>query len=153
MENDCRGVALLRLMPNATGKTGEKHHTFIRYYVDCHSVVQCRFEAQQRYASTVSPIMNFQSLIEEIFNSQFSIFNFWGLVLVSVKRRNEVERPERRCLSRRRVCGAHSGTKRRSSSADAALTSLVLSGSSQKERTHLGQARKNEYDLTEKKNG
>ena len=54
---------------------------------------------------------NFQSLIEEIFNSPFSIFNFWGLVLVSVKRRNEVERPERRCLSRRRVCGAHSETK------------------------------------------
>ena len=34
-----------------------------------------------------------------------------------------------------RVCGAHSETKWRSSSADAALTSLVLSGSSQKERT------------------
>ena len=34
-----------------------------------------------------------------IFNFQFSIFNFGGLVLVSVKRRNEVERPERRCLS------------------------------------------------------
>ena len=34
-----------------------------------------------------------------IFNSPFSIFNFRGLVLVSVKRRNEVERPERRCLS------------------------------------------------------
>ena len=34
----------------------------------------------------------------------------------------------------KRVCGAHSETKRRSSSADAALTSLVLSGSSQKER-------------------
>ncbi len=54
---------------------------------------------------------NFQLSIEEVFNFQFSIFNFWGLVLVSVKRRNEVERPERRCLSRRRVCGAHSETK------------------------------------------
>ena len=67
--------------------------------IGCHSIVKCRFEAQQRYASTVAPIMNFQSLIEEIFNSQLSIINFWGLVLVSVKRRNEVERPERRCLS------------------------------------------------------
>ena len=76
--------------------------------IGCHSVAKCRFEAQQRYASTVARLVlriklsisyNFQSLIEEIFNFQFSIFNFWGLVLVSVKRRNEVERPERRCLS------------------------------------------------------
>ena len=34
-----------------------------------------------------------------IVNSQLSIVNWTGLVLVSVKRRNEVERPERRCLS------------------------------------------------------
>ena len=34
-----------------------------------------------------------------IVNSQLSIVNWIGLVLVSVKRRNEVERPERRCLS------------------------------------------------------
>ena len=32
-------------------------------------------------------------------NCQLSIVNCFGLVLVSVKRRNEVERPERRCLS------------------------------------------------------
>ena len=92
---------------------------------------------------------NFQLSIEEVFNFQFSIFNFWGLVLVSVKRRNEVERPERRCLSRRRVCGAHSETKWRSSSADAALSSLVLSGSSQKERiTITKQKKKKQYETT-----
>ena len=34
--------------------------------IDCHSVAKCRFEAQQRYASTVTPIIN----------SQFSILNF-----------------------------------------------------------------------------
>ena len=56
-----------------------------------------------------------------IVHCQSSIFYCFGLVLVSVKRRNEVERPERRCLSRRRGCGAHSETERRSSSADAAL--------------------------------
>ena len=96
------------------------------------------YEAQQRYASTIArqePWINEGEKI--IFNYQSSIVNWIGLVLVSVKRRNEVERPERRCLSRRRVCGAYSGTKRRSSSADAALTSLVLSGSSQKERTRI----------------
>ena len=38
---------------------------------------------------------------KKIVNRQLSIVNSqWiGLVLVSVKRRNEVERPERRCLS------------------------------------------------------
>ena len=36
------------------------------------------------------------------------------------------------CLSRRRVCGASSGVYEVSSSAGAALTSLLLSGSSQK---------------------
>ena len=60
--------------------------------------------------------------MEKIVHCQFSIINCFGLVLVSVKRRNEVKRPERRCLSRRRVCGAHSETQWRSSSADAALT-------------------------------
>ena len=60
--------------------------------------------------------------IEEIVHCQFSIINWGpGLVLVSVKRRHGVKRPERRCLSRRRVCGAHSETQWRSSSADAAL--------------------------------
>ena len=34
--------------------------------IGCHSVAKCRFEAQQRYASTVTPIIN----------SQFSILNF-----------------------------------------------------------------------------
>ena len=34
--------------------------------IDRHSIVECRFEAQQRYASTVTPIINFQ----------FSILNF-----------------------------------------------------------------------------
>ncbi len=34
--------------------------------IGCHSIVKCRFEAQQRYASTVTPIINFQ----------FSILNF-----------------------------------------------------------------------------
>ena len=34
--------------------------------IGCHSVAKCRFEAQQRYASTVTPIINFQ----------FSILNF-----------------------------------------------------------------------------
>ena len=36
---------------------------------------------------------------KKIVHCQSSIFNCFGLVLVSVKRRNEVERPERRCLS------------------------------------------------------
>ena len=36
---------------------------------------------------------------KKIVNRQLSIVNWIGLVLVSVKRRNEVERPERRCLS------------------------------------------------------
>ena len=36
---------------------------------------------------------------KKIVNCQFSIVNWIGLVLVSVKRRNEVKRPERRCLS------------------------------------------------------
>ena len=36
---------------------------------------------------------------KKIVHCQFSIVNWIGLVLVSVKRRNEVERPERRCLS------------------------------------------------------
>ena len=35
---------------------------------------------------------------KKIVNRQLSIVNWIGLVLVSVKRRNEVERPERRCL-------------------------------------------------------
>ena len=34
--------------------------------IGCHSIVKYRFEAQQRYASTVTPIINFQ----------FSILNF-----------------------------------------------------------------------------
>ena len=52
-----------------------------------------------------------------------------------------------------RVCDAHSETQWRSSSADAALTSLVLSGSSQKERTitwpfgTFGSSQKNEYKI------
>jgi len=54
LENDGRGVALLRLIPNVTGKKGEKHNNIIRYYIDRHSIVKCRFEAQQRYASTVA---------------------------------------------------------------------------------------------------
>ena len=77
-------------------------------------------------ASFVRPnqwtIDNSPFLIEKIVHCQFSIINCFGLVLVSVKRRNEVERPERRCLSRRRVCDAHSVTQWRSCSADAALT-------------------------------
>ena len=36
---------------------------------------------------------------KKIVHCQFSIVNWIGLVLVSVKRRNEVKRPERRCLS------------------------------------------------------
>ena len=36
---------------------------------------------------------------KKIVNRQLSIVHWIGLVLVSVKRRNEVERPERRCLS------------------------------------------------------
>ena len=36
---------------------------------------------------------------KKIVNCQLSIVNWIGLVLVSVKRRNEVKRPERRCLS------------------------------------------------------
>ena len=36
---------------------------------------------------------------KKIVNRQLSILNWTGLVLVSVKRRNGVERPERRCLS------------------------------------------------------
>ena len=35
--------------------------------IGCHSIVKCRFEAQQRYASTVTP---------PIINFQFSILNF-----------------------------------------------------------------------------
>ena len=34
--------------------------------IGCHSIVKCRFEAQQRYASTVTSFIN----------SQFSILNF-----------------------------------------------------------------------------
>ena len=35
--------------------------------IDCHSIVKCRFEAQQRYASTVTPLL--------ILNFQFSVFH------------------------------------------------------------------------------
>ena len=38
--------------------------------IGCHSIVKCRFEAQQRYASTVTPIINFQ----------FSIFHLRSLI-------------------------------------------------------------------------
>ena len=37
---------------------------------------------------------------KKIVNRQLSIVNWIGLVLVSVKRRNEVERPERRLSER-----------------------------------------------------
>ena len=42
---------------------------------------------------------NCQLSIDKILHCQFSILNWIGLALVSVKRRNGVERPERRCLS------------------------------------------------------
>ena len=88
-----------------------------------------------------------------ILHCQFSIINCFGLVLVSVKRRNEVKRPERRCLSRRRVCGAHSVTQWRSSSADAALNFWFFSFK-RKERIRswlfgsFGSSQKNRLDLS-----
>ena len=41
--------------------------------IGCHSIVKCRFEAQQRYASTVTPPLL-------IFNFQFSIFHLRSLI-------------------------------------------------------------------------
>ena len=65
-----------------------------------------------------------------IVNSQLSIELFWWALSGGTKWSGRSV-----AVWAQRVCGAHSETKWRSSSADAALTSLVLSGSSQKERT------------------
>ena len=39
MGNDCRGAALLRLLLSGIRNNGEKHHTFIRYFIDLHFIM------------------------------------------------------------------------------------------------------------------
>ena len=89
---------MLRLHPSATGKNGGKHNKYVRYIVDCYwnvwNVVMRR-STLRLYRRGVSSM----DKRERKENCQLSILNWIGLVLVSVKRRNEVKRPERRCLS------------------------------------------------------
>ena len=47
--------------------------------IGCHSIVKCRFEAQQRYASTVTPIINFQFSILNFPFMKFSIYEVFHL--------------------------------------------------------------------------
>ena len=102
---------MLRLHPTATGKNGGKHNKYVRYIVEFYWVVwnvvmrRSTLRLYRRQASTMDKrerklsIVNYQLSIDKILHCQLSILNWIGLVLVSVKRRNEVERPERRCLS------------------------------------------------------